>query len=73
MILQELPLKEELTVDVLNDIKQKIEDDFNVILEYAAKGKYDMDYSNIMDMISFVEYYNYFPHPAATYQKLKSR
>ena len=67
-----LPRKEGWTVDVVADIKEKTEKDFLSLLDKISKGNYNVSYDNIMDMIAFVEYYGYYPHPVEAYQKLMS-
>lgn len=56
-------------VDALIDMKFRIVQEFNALLERAKRGHYD-DYESILEKISFIELGGKLPNPTKVYHNL---
>lgn len=59
-----------MTADVLTNLKNKVIDDFDKLLCKLNKGYTDVDYCNILQMISFIQLHNRFDKIGLIYENL---
>lgn len=64
---------EDITVDALTNLKNKVIKDFEALLCKLNKGYTDVDYCNILQMISFIQLASNFDKVGLIYENLMTR